>query len=146
VLGVAPPLYMSPYLGLAERAAELALKRARSRPAGHSVVSGIGELENALTLARLAWQDMVARSGEYQFKPGFEHTNAMLCRKTLLANAARDVVAKAVEISGGAAFYRNFPLERFWRDAQASHYHPLPEKRQVVFTGSGLLGLDVGEA
>lgn len=146
VLGVAPPIYMSPYLGLAERSAELALDHARSRPAHHAVVSGAGELENALTLARLVWEDMVARSSDFQFSPGFEHTNAMLARKTLLARAVREVAEKAMELAGGAAFYRNLPLERLWRDAQAAHYHPLPEKRQVEFTGRWLLGLDVTAA
>jgi hypothetical protein len=27
-----------------------------------------------------------------------------------------------------------------WRDVQASHYHPLPEKRQQLFTGRHRLG------
>lgn len=146
VLGVAPPIYMSPYLGLAERAAELSLAQARSRPASHAVVTSAGELENALTLARLVWEDMIERTGDFQFQPGLEHTNAMLSRKTLLARAVRDVAEKAMELGGGAAFYRHLPLERLWRDAQAAHYHPLPEKRQVVFTGSWLLGLDVTAA
>lgn len=50
-------------------------------------------------------------------------------------------VERAMEVAGGASFYRAFPFERLWRDAQASHYHPLPEKRQLEFSGRVGLGL-----
>jgi alkylation response protein AidB-like acyl-CoA dehydrogenase len=54
----------------------------------------------------------------------------------------QQAVASAVEAVGGAAYYRNLPFERMWRDVQASHYHPLPEKKQYLFTGRYRLGLE----
>lgn len=45
-----------------------------------------------------------------------------------------------MEAVGGAAYYRNLPLERMWRDVQASHYHPLPEKKQYLFSARYRLG------
>jgi hypothetical protein len=33
-------------------------------------------------------------------------------------------------------------LERLLRDVRASHYHPLPQKQQLIFSGRVALGLD----
>ena len=48
---------------------------------------------------------------------------------------------KAVEAVGGGAFYRSNPLERLWRDIQAVHFHPLPDKKQLELGGRVALGL-----
>jgi alkylation response protein AidB-like acyl-CoA dehydrogenase len=61
--------------------------------------------------------------------------------KTIVVNAIQTVVAKAVEIAGGAAYFRRHPLERLWRDVQAAQFHPLPEKKQLLFTGRVAMGL-----
>jgi alkylation response protein AidB-like acyl-CoA dehydrogenase len=51
------------------------------------------------------------------------------------------VVNKAVEIVGGGAYFRRSRLERLWRDVQAAQFHPLPESKQLVFTGRVAMGL-----
>jgi alkylation response protein AidB-like acyl-CoA dehydrogenase len=43
---------------------------------------------------------------------------------------------------GGAGFFRSFGLERLLRDVHGAAFHPLPEKRQWLFTGRSALGLD----
>jgi alkylation response protein AidB-like acyl-CoA dehydrogenase len=139
-LGIAPPLYMAAYVGLAEAASEVALSRASLKPNAVSTQLAVGQMETALTTAQLAWQDMVARAGNCDFTPSPEHANAQLVRKTIVTRAVQETVARAVEVAGGAGYYRNLPLERMWRDVQASHYHPLPEKRQQLFTGRHRLG------
>jgi 4-oxalocrotonate tautomerase len=42
---------------------------------------------------------------------------------------------------GGAGFMRKAGIERLLRDAHASQFHPLPEKRQQILTGRVSLGL-----
>ena len=37
---------------------------------------------------------------------------------------------------------RNAGIERLVRDAMASHYHPMQEKRQLLFTGSRSMGAE----
>jgi alkylation response protein AidB-like acyl-CoA dehydrogenase len=54
----------------------------------------------------------------------------------------KETVELAVELVGGAGFYRQLPFERMWRDVQAAHYHPLPETKQHVFTGRHRLGVE----
>ncbi len=142
VLGVAPPIYMAPYLGLAEAAAAQALAHARQKDRSLTAVLAAGQLENALTTAQLAWRDMVRLAGNCDFVPGVDNSNAQLVRKTILTDAVKETVQRALELVGGAGFYNALPFERMWRDVQASHYHPLPEKRQLVFTGRHRLGVD----
>src|SRR3546814_7626581 len=59
--------------------------------------------------------------------------------------AAKAVIAaaeKALEATGGAGMFRKLGLERLLRDAHGAQFHPLPEKRQQLFTGRLALGLD----
>jgi alkylation response protein AidB-like acyl-CoA dehydrogenase len=142
VLGVAEPLIMSVYLGVAERAAELARDFARRKLEDPHVFYLVGELENSLTTAQLAARDMIAINDDYGFPVTDQTANAMLIRKTIAARAVLDTVEKAMEVVGGAAFFRAAGLERLLRDAHGAQYHPLPEKRQLVFTGRVSLGLD----
>jgi alkylation response protein AidB-like acyl-CoA dehydrogenase len=142
VLGVAPAIYMSPYMGLAEAAAALAVERARQRPRP-SLASAVGELENALTQARLAWTDMIRLVDDYRFTPSLENSSEQLVRKTLVTQAVQRVAHLSLEVAGGSSFYRTSLLERLWRDAQAAPFHPLPERRQLEFCGRQRLGLDV---
>lgn len=142
ILGVAPPLYMAPYVGLAEAAAAAALQRATEHPRP-GAASAAGELGNALTQARLAWADMVRLVDSYRFTPSLEHASAQLSRKTLVTRAVQHVAQLASELAGGSSFHRSSVLERLWRDAQAAPFHPLPERRQLEFCGRHALGLDV---
>lgn len=142
VLGVAMPLIMSVYLGVADEAARLAQEQARKRPEDPSLPHLLGELANALTAAQLAVQDMVALNDEYSFEPELSLANAILVRKTLATNAVMQTVHKALEVSGGIGFYHRFGLEKLLRDIQAAPFHPLPEKAQHLFTGRLALGLE----
>jgi acyl-CoA dehydrogenase len=76
-------------------------------------------------------------------KPGPDATVAMGCRRTIVVNAVTATVQKALEVAGGAGFYRGPGLERAFRDIQAARYHPIPEKAQTRLAGRVLLGLDI---
>ena len=40
-----------------------------------------------------------------------------------------------MEVSGGRGFFRRHALQRLLRDVHAAPYHPLPEKKQLLFSG-----------
>lgn len=141
VCTVAVPIYMAAYVGLTERAAELAREGGQKRQDDPHLPYLLGELENALAIAQMAQRELVAGARNYDFAPELERANAALIRKTVATEACKTVVAKAVEASGGAAFFKKSELERLWRDVQAAHFHPLPEKRQLVFSGRIAMGL-----
>lgn len=142
VLAVAPPIYMSPYMGLAEQAVATAMEGVHKRAMRPSTTSLVGELHTSLTQARIVWEDMVRLSGDYTFTPSLSLANAQLMRKTLLAKAAERTVELACELAGGSSFYRSSELERAFRDVQAAPFHPLPERRQLDFSGRCLLEQD----
>jgi alkylation response protein AidB-like acyl-CoA dehydrogenase len=139
VLPVALPLIMSVYLGIAETAAQ----RARERCAASSdpvTPYLIGEMETALTTARVLVADMVRISDGFDFSADVDTVNEVVKRKTVAAEACKTVAAKAVEACGGPGFMRAFGIECLLRDVMASHFHPLQEKRQHLFTGSVAMG------
>jgi alkylation response protein AidB-like acyl-CoA dehydrogenase len=141
IVTVAPPIFTAPYVGAAEAAADVARSHARRHPASEHLPYLVGEMENALAVARMAHREMVTNAAEYDFTPDVERASRGLVSKTIVVNAIQTVVAKAVEIAGGAAYFRRHPLERLWRDVQAAQFHPLPEKKQLLFTGRVAMGL-----
>jgi alkylation response protein AidB-like acyl-CoA dehydrogenase len=142
ILTVALPLVMSVYVGVAEAAAAIARSQARKRPGDPVMPYLLGELGILLTTAQLALDDMVRRANDLDFVPALETADAMLVRKTIVANSVLATAEKALEIAGGAGFYRRLGLERLLRDVHGAQFHPLPEKRQLLFCGRVALGLD----
>ena len=143
---LACPLIASVYVGLAEAAAALAREQARRRPLEAGTPFLLGEMENELTAAQLAADSIVGLANDYGFTPSPETSNKVLIRKTLAVKAALAAGEKALEVSGGAGFYRPSGLERIVRDLHAGQFHPLSEKRQTLLTGRLALGLDAVEA
>jgi alkylation response protein AidB-like acyl-CoA dehydrogenase len=88
----------------------------------------IGGIENELTAARVALQDMITTAAANE--PGFGTTNRVMIGRTLVARGVLKSVELAMEAAGGGAFYRSVGLERLFRDAQACRYHPLQEGAQ----------------
>jgi acyl-CoA dehydrogenase len=103
----------------------------------------VGEMESALQQARVMHRSMVATAitGE----PGPETTNSIMIARTLVGRAAIATVEKALEVAGGAGFYREAGLDRLFRDVQAARFHPLQEKVQLRYSGRCALGLNLDE-
>lgn len=140
VLTVAMPLIMAVYTGIAEAAAQKALNTARDRNQSATYLPQlIGEMNNLLVNARVMFQDMVRLCNDFDFTPSFDGAHGILSRKVMVTKSVIGTVEKAMEIVGGQGFFRGFGMERLFRDIQASHYHPLPEKEQQQFTGCYLL-------
>ncbi|HXU06485.1 MAG TPA: acyl-CoA dehydrogenase family protein [Polyangia bacterium] len=138
---VAAPIYMAPYIGIAERAALLAREAVKGRAADKAPIQALGEMGNALTVAQMAFREMIEIANNFDFMPKTEDADRVLIRKTIAANATVQTVNKAVEVVGGTALFRNVGIERLWRDVQAAAFHPLPEKKQLEFSGRVALGL-----
>jgi alkylation response protein AidB-like acyl-CoA dehydrogenase len=142
VVTVAAPIYMSAYVGIAEAARDLAIQQLQRRRDQSDTWYLVGEMENALATAQLAWRDMLAICANYAFAPDVETANRVLMRKTIAANAVIATVEKAAEAVGGASFQRANPLEGLLRDIHGAQFHPLPAKRQHRFSGRVAFGLE----
>lgn len=137
---IAIPLIYSAYTGVAEAARDLALLHASKRRADGHLLQAVGGMENDLAAARLALADMIA-AGEEGNAPGPVTTNRVFIARGLLARSAIGTVERAMEVAGGAAFYRVNQLERLFRDVQGARYHPLQDGPQREMAGKMALGL-----
>jgi acyl-CoA dehydrogenase len=142
ILTVAMPLIMSVYLGAAESAFAVACRHTLARKSDAPTSILIGEAANHLAQARLAVGDLVRLVNDYDFRPDAQLASDVLVRKTLAANAVIATAGTALQAAGGAGFYRKLGLERLLRDVHGARFHPLPEKRQQLFTGRLALGLE----
>ncbi len=140
VIPTALPLITAAYVGLAESAAKLATDVAK-RNAG-DLASVVGEMLNELTIVQMTLADMIRMNNNHGFSPSLELTGKILARKAIAARAIKNVVEIAAELVGGPGFFRGHAMERIVRDVRAMNFHPLPIRRQQVFSGRLALGLD----
>ncbi|WP_276372779.1 acyl-CoA dehydrogenase family protein [Chryseolinea sp. H1M3-3] len=140
VLTVAMPLIMSAYVGIAEKAKELALsigkKYQRQQPHLPYI---IGKMNNTFLSARVQWEAMTKLTNDIDFKPSSAITVDIVSLKTNVASACIETVQQAMEATGGQSFYRKNLLERLFRDVQGAQFHPIPKWDQYVFTGERLI-------
>lgn len=140
VLTVALPLIMSAYVGIAEKAAEIAISKGKQykRNAKHMKYI-LGKLNNELLSAQAQWQAMIGLANNYEFKPNEANTMKTLSYKTNVSEATKNTVAEAMEAIGGQSFLKEYNLERLFRDVQASPFHPLGKWDQYAFVGERLM-------
>jgi acyl-CoA dehydrogenase len=138
---IAFPLIYSAYLGVAEGARARALEIARKKPEDDNLPYLVGEMENAFASAAMAVEQLIHNAETSQLGP--ETTNRAMIARQLAGQAAIRTVERAMEVAGGASFYRRVGLERAFRDVQGARFHPLQEKAQLRYTGRLVLGLDI---
>ncbi|HEV7268676.1 MAG TPA: acyl-CoA dehydrogenase family protein [Falsiroseomonas sp.] len=138
---IAFPLVYAVYLGVAERAREIAVDVAKSRKMTEDSLHLAGRMDTALRGARLA-HDWMLQAAERN-APSAESVNEVMTGKALVTEHAIRAVDLAMELAGGAAFHRKTGLERLFRDIQGARYHPLQAGPQARYAGAMALGQDV---
>lgn len=138
---IAFPLIYSVYLGVAESARDIAIGIAKRKQPNAHTVQLAGRMDTELAAARLAcdWMLAAVRCNA----PSAETINQVMTGKQLVTRHAIAAVELAMELAGGAGFYRAAGLERRFRDIQAARYHPLQSGPQAQYAGSMALGLPV---
>ncbi|WP_181703093.1 acyl-CoA dehydrogenase family protein [Chthonobacter albigriseus] len=140
---IAFPLVYAAYLGVAESARDIAVAMARRKPATPDAIDLAGRMDTALRAAQMAhrWMlDTVARN-----EPSADTVNEVMIGRTLVADNAIRAVELAMQLAGGASFYRGNALERRFRDIQGARFHPLQPGPQARFAGATALGLSTAE-
>jgi acyl-CoA dehydrogenase len=137
---VAFPLIYGVYTGIAEAARDIAVAAAAKR-ADTASLEMVGELHNECTAAGLAHDAMVAFAETAQ--PGADTTNAIFTYKALIARSALETVDLALEVAGGAGYFKRAGLERLFRDIQGARFHPLRSVPQRQLAGRLALGLPI---
>jgi len=139
VLGAAMPLITAAYLGIADRAVELAIEAARSTT-DPTRIQLLGEMMNAHTTAADAVEAMFGSSDDLTFANTDDHAARTLSRKTVAADNIIATVEMAREAIGGSSYSRSSEIERLLRDVHGVVFHPLPGHRQKQLTGRVALG------
>lgn len=138
---IAFPLIYAVYLGVAESARDIAVGLAKRRQPGRHAVELAGRMETELMGAGLAHEAMMAATRLNA--PSAATINQVMTAKALMTRHAIAAVEYAMELAGGAGFFRAAGLERRFRDIQAARYHPLQSGAQAEYAGAMALGLPV---
>ena len=136
---IAFPIVYSVYTGIAEAARDIAVAEAAKRR--DPAIETVGELETELAATRMACDALVAFCETAT--PGPETTNTVFIHRSLIARGAIRTVELAMEVAGGAAYFRKLGLERLFRDIQGARYHPLTPVAQRRLAGRMALGLPI---
>ncbi len=145
------------YIGIAERARDLALdaasrvKDGRSRADVPGVRHLLAEIEVDLCAARaslartamLIDDYMASRPASSLDLTDLEHlVKDWQCSKLVVLRAAREIVDRAMSIAGGGSYMNAHPLARLWRDVRAGSFHqpfsPVEAHEVIARTTLGL--------
>lgn len=138
---IAFPLVYAAYLGVAESARDIAVGLAKQKRQTPYATELAGRMDTTLRAAQLAhrWMiEIVERNA-----PSAETINEVMIGRSLVAENAIRTVELAMELAGGAGFYRSNGLERRFRDIQGARFHPLQAGPQAHYAGAMALGLPV---
>ena len=138
---IAFPLVYAVYLGVAESARDIAIALAKKKEPDRHAIELAGRMDTELTAARLGHESMLA--AVRLNAPSAATINQVMIGRQLVARHAIAAVEYAMELAGGAGFYRANGLERRFRDVQGARYHPLRAGPQAEYTGAMALGLPV---
>lgn len=136
------------YIGIAQRALELAVESARGKT---SVRTGTTKDQDPLTRWKIAEAalavdallpqlDCLARDVDQRVDRGNQWFRALVGLKSRSTRTAKVVVDQAVEISGGSAFAMSSELGRLYRDVLAGGFHPSNEDSAHSTVANAVLG------
>ncbi len=153
IFGWAEPTFASIYLGLAERARDLAaagvkkrtsLALTRSMAYHPEVQRCFSEMQLALEAAG-PQVDRVAQEWSTGVDHGAQWPMKLVAAKHNAVEAAKKVVDLALAVSGGSGMFKSNELERLYRDARCGGFHPANSLLVHEIVGKTVLGIDLGE-
>jgi alkylation response protein AidB-like acyl-CoA dehydrogenase len=153
IFGWAEPTFASIYLGLAERARDVAaagvkkrtsLALTRSMAYHPEVQRCFSEMQLALEAAS-AQVERVADDWSRQVDHGAQWPMKLVAAKHNAVEAAKKVVDLAMAVSGGTGMFRSNELERLYRDVRCGGFHPANTILAHEIVGKTVLGIDLGE-
>lgn len=153
IFGWAEPTFGSIYLGLAERARDVAaagvkkrtsLALTRSMAYHPEVQRCFSEMQLALEGAG-AQVDRVAQDWSTGVDHGAQWPMKLVAAKHNAVEAAKKVVDLAMAVSGGGGMFKSSELERLYRDARCGGFHPANTLLVHEIVGKTVLGIDLGE-
>ena len=141
---IATNIIAAVYLGVAEGAYAHALEAARAKRDDAATQRAIGIMRSRLQVASWALDGSLAAIGDDP-QPSMEGAAAAFTAKGEIAAAGLAVCDLAMEVAGGAAYFKGSPIERAYRDIRAAKFHPLQPDKAILHAGQVALGLPAEE-
>jgi alkylation response protein AidB-like acyl-CoA dehydrogenase len=142
ILSIAIPIIAAVYLGVAEAAYEAAVHAAASKADDVVVQRQVGLMSHRLRVASWALDRAFDEVGDDP-APSVERVAAVMAAKREIALAGVEVCDVAMEVAGGATFFKGSTIERCYRDMRAAKFHPFTPEQTLVHAGRLALGLPV---
>lgn len=142
ILSIAMPIISAVYLGVAESARDHARAAAATKADDPTVQRQLGLMTTRLRVAAWALDGALAAVGDDP-EPSVDRLDAVLAAKREISLAGIEVCDLAMDVAGGAAFFKGSPIERCYRDIRAAKFHPLSPEASLVHAGRLALGLPV---
>lgn len=147
VFSWAMPTFGAVYLGIGAGAAEWAknLVKQRGRERDPLVQSSFAQIEILLESARAVLyrhcdEVTTGRIFDLGVQEGFARAGLA---KVVATNNAVEIMRHVVDVIGGAAYMRRFPVERMWRDVQGGPIMPYNNHQAIELFGATSLGVDL---
>jgi alkylation response protein AidB-like acyl-CoA dehydrogenase len=142
IVSIAMPIISAVYLGVAEAAYRAALEAAAAKADDVIVQRQVGLMAHRLQVASWALDGALSEVGDDP-SPSVDRVAAVMAAKREIALAAVEVCDLAMEVAGGAAYFKGSTIERCYRDVRAAKFHPFPPEATLVHAGRLALGLSV---
>lgn len=153
VFGWAEPTFGSIYLGVAKRAIDLAAETAHKRKSLALSRSFAYHPEVQHNVAQMTFRfdaaEAVVEKIADEWSRGVDHGGLwpakLISAKHNAVEAAKDIVDRAMAISGGSGMFKGNELERLYRDVRCGGFHPANSILAPELVGKFVLGVDPGE-
>ena len=144
IASIAMPIISAVYLGVAEAAYRAAVDAAVAKGADPLVQRQIGLMSHRLRIASWALDRAFDEVGDDP-TPSVDRVAAVMAAKREIALAGIEVCDLAMEVGGGAAFFKGSTIERCYRDIRAAKFHPFSPEQTLLHAGRLALGLPVDD-
>ncbi len=141
------------YLGIAHRALDLAVASAKKRTAlaVTRTMAYHPEVQHEIAEMRLRLEaidaqfDRLINDWDANVDYGGEWPLKIVATKYNVVEGAKEIVDKALTLSGGTGMFKVSELERLYRDVRCGGFHPANSLLTHEIVGKITLGIDLGE-
>ena len=146
IIACAMPVIAAVYLGVAEGARDRVLERTvgTEKTGDPTTQRLVGLLDYKLRVARWALLGALAEVGDDP-QPSMHNVVVTMQAKRAVAIEAVSACDTALEIAGGAGYFRKARLEQAVRDVRGIAYHPLNPELTLLHAGKVALGVPAEE-
>ncbi len=153
VFAWAEPTFASIYVALAQRAMDLAVAGAKKRTslALSRSMAYHPEVQHEIAAMQIELEGMYAHVDRVasDWTNGVDHgalwPMKLVAMKHHCVEGAKQIVDRAMTVSGGTGMFKSNELERLYRDVRCGGFHPANSMLVHELVGKTMLGIELGE-